>query len=282
MWRTHGARKMSGKFHARVLALILAVAALLWPCALPADLINMHYQEGLLHGFLTMRTEDGTAIAVGDVTQIARGDSVTSDLIFHFKDGSLYQETTVFSQRGKFQLLKYHLVQKGPAFNHPTEIWLNGPTGQFTARYEEDSGKEKNITERIQVPTDVSNGMLTTLLKNVQPNVEGITLSMVVATPKPRVIKLAITYQGEDPVLIAGSPRKARHYLVKVELGGVAGVVAPLVKKQPPDSHVWILSGEFPVFVRSVGALYEGGPIWTIEQTSPTWPDKSAENNSAK
>ena len=273
---------MLGKFHARVLALILAVAALLWPCALPADLVNVRYREGLLHGFLTLRTEEGATIAVGDGTQIAHGDSVTSDLIFHFKDGSLYQETTDFSQRGKFQLLKYHLVQKGPAFKHPTEIWLNGPTGQFTVRYQEDDGKEKNITERIQVPADVANGMVTTLLKNVPPNVEGITLSMVVATPKPRVIKLTITYQGEDPVLIAGSSRKARHYLVKVELGGVAGVVAPLVKKQPPDTHIWILSGEFPVFVRSVGALYEGGPIWTIEQTSPAWADKSSENNSTK
>lgn len=124
--------------------------------------------------------------------------------------------------------------------------------------------------------------MVTTRLKNVPPNSQQTMLSMVVATPKPRVIKLAITFQGEDPVLVGGSSRKARHYLLKVELGGVAGVVAPLVKKQPPDSHVWIMAGEFPVFVRSVGALYEGGPIWTIEQTSPAWPEKSSENNSNK
>jgi hypothetical protein len=273
---------MLDRFHARVPPLIVAIAALLWSLALPADLVTVRYKEGVLHGFLILRTEEGAAIAVGDWTQLPRGDSVTSDLVFHFKDGSLYQETTVFSQRGKFQLLKYHLVQKGPAFKHPTETWLNASTGQFTVRYREDDGREKNITERVQVPADVANGMLTTLLKNLPLNAQQTMLSMVVATPKPRVIKLAITFQGEDPVLVGGSPRKARHYLVKVELGGVAGAVAPLVKKQPPDSHVWIMAGEFPVFVRSAGVLYEGGPIWTIEQTSPAWPEKSSENNSTK
>jgi len=273
---------MLGRFGLRILPLIGAFAALLWPCGLPADLVNVRYKEGLLHGFLLLRTEEGAVIAVGEWTQILQGDRVTGDLIFHFKDGSLYQETTVFSQRGKFQLLKYHLVQKGPAFKHPTETWLNASTGQFTVHYEEDDGKGKNLTERVQVPADVANGMVTTLLKNVPANAQQLVLSMVVATPKPRTIKLAITFQGEEPVLVGGASRKARHYVVKVELGGVAGVVAPLLKKQPPDTDVWILGGEFPVFVRSVGALYEGGPIWTIEQTSPAWPEKSAGNNSTK
>jgi len=143
---------MLDRFHSRVLPLIVAIAALLWPLALPADLVTVRYKEGLLHGFLILRTEEGTAIALGDWTQIVRGDSVTSDLNFHFKDGSLYQEATVFTQRGKFQLLKYHLVQKGPTFKHPTETWLNASTGQFTVNYQEDDGKEKNITERVQVP----------------------------------------------------------------------------------------------------------------------------------
>jgi hypothetical protein len=267
---------------ARVLPIVLAFAALLWPGALPADLVTVRYQEGLLHGFLLLRSEAGAVLAVGDLTQIAKGDQVTSDLAFRFKDGSLYEETTVFSQRGRFQLLKYHLVQKGPAFKHPTETSLNASTGEFTVRHQEDDGQEKNISERVQIPADVANGMLTTLLKNLPANAQQITFSMVIATPKPRTIKLAVTFQGEEPVLAGGSSRKARHYLVKVELGGVAGVVAPLVKKQPPDSHVWILAGGFPVFVRSVGSLYEDGPIWTIEQTSPAWPEKAEGHNSTK
>jgi|SRR5579872_10071 len=273
---------MLTRFHSEVFLFIVAFASLLWPCGLSADIVNVRYKEGLLHGFLTLRTEEGTTIAVGDWTQNVQGDRVTGDLTFHFKDGSLHQERTVFSQRGKFQLLNYHLIQKGPAFKHSSETWLDASTGQFKVRYQDDDGKEKNIDERVQLPEDIANGMLATLLKNVSIGSQPIMLPIVVATPKSRIIKLAISFQGEDPVLVAGSSRKARHYLVKVELGGVAGVVAPLVKKQPPDTHVWILSGNFPVFVRSVGALYEGGPIWTIEQTSPTWPEKSAEKDAGK
>jgi hypothetical protein len=60
--------------------------------------------------------------------------------------------------------------------------------------------------------------------------------------------------------------------VIKVEIGGVAGVIAPLVGKQPPDSHVWILGGDSPAFVKAEQALYTGGPVWRIELASPAWP----------
>jgi hypothetical protein len=99
---------------------------------------------------------------------------------------------------------------------------------------------------------------------------------MVAAPPKPRLVKLAVRPLGEDFFFIAGSKRKAMHYAVKVEIGGVAGVLAPLVGKQPPESDVWILEGEAPAFLKFEGPLYEGGPIWRIEPTNPTWPDANS------
>jgi hypothetical protein len=89
-------------------------------------------------------------------------------------------------------------------------------------------------------------------------------------------VKLVIVGAGEEPFSIGDSPRKAIHYVVKVEIGGVAGLVAPLVGKQPPDTHVWILGGEAPAFVKSEGPLYTGGPSWRIELTNPTWPQAPA------
>ena len=59
----------------------------------------------------------------------------------------------------------------------------------------------------------------------------------------------------------------------KVEIGGVAGLLAPLAGKQPQDTHVWILGGDAPAFVKLEGPLYLGGPIWRIELTSPLWQD---------
>jgi hypothetical protein len=45
---------------------------------------------------------------------------------------------------------------------------------------------------------------------------------------------------------VAGYERKAMHYVVKVHVPGVAGAIASLLGKTPPDSHVWIASGARP------------------------------------
>jgi hypothetical protein len=78
--------------------------------------------------------------------------------------------------------------------------------------------------------------------------------------------------QEEETFSIVGGSRKATNYDIKVELGGIAGVAAPLFGKQPKDVHVWILVGEAPAFVRMEGEFYEGGPVWVIELASPVWP----------
>ena len=76
---------------------------------------------------------------------------------------------------------------------------------------------------------------------------------------------------GDDMFKVAGSPRKATHYVVHVDIKGLAGVLAPLLGKDPPDSHVWILQGEAPAFIKSEAPLFAEGPLWRIELTSPTW-----------
>ena len=120
----------------------------------------MRHTEGLTRGFLVLRTLDGNSIADGDLTQIARGGRVTDHLVFHFKDGSVYDETSVFTQRGTFRLVRNHLVQKGPSFKRSMETSLDAATDQVTSRYTDDDGKEKIVTERLKLPSDLANGMI--------------------------------------------------------------------------------------------------------------------------
>jgi hypothetical protein len=47
-------------------------------------------------------------LADGDMIQFAHGDRVTSRLIFRFKDGSVHDDTVVFSQSRTFRLLSDH------------------------------------------------------------------------------------------------------------------------------------------------------------------------------
>jgi hypothetical protein len=85
---------------------------------------------------------------------------------------------------------------------------------------------------------------------------QGTTVSMVVMTPKLRVVKLVISSVGEENCSIVGVGRKASHYEIKIDLGGVAGVVAPLIGKAPPNIQIWVIRGAAPTFAREVGPLY--------------------------
>jgi hypothetical protein len=252
----------------------LACGAILWCAPISADPVQVHYREGVVHGFLTLRSPEGAITAVGDLTQVAYGDRVTSRLVFHFKDGSLQDETAVFSQRGEFRLVSDHLVQKGRAFERPIDMKIDRPRGEVTVRYLDEDGQEKVDNERLELPPDLANGLIITLLKNVRRTALPASVSYVAATPKPRLVKLKITAAGADRFSVAGSARRATHYVLKVEIGGLAGLIAPLLGKDPPDSHVWILEGEAPAFVRSEAPLFMGGALMRTDLASPAWPGR--------
>jgi hypothetical protein len=252
------------------LAIVLLLSA-----ALSAEPVPVRYVQGMLHGFLVLRTQEGETIATGDLVQLSRGDRITTRLIFHFKDGSLDDETTIYSQHGVFRLIKNHHIQKGPSFPHPLDLSVDTSTNQVSVRSLNKDGKEDVATQHMDLPGDLSNGMISTLLMNLPRDVSQTKFSLLVAAPKPRLVKLAISPDGDDPAWIQGSRLEAKRYLVKVEIGGVAGKVAPIVGKQPPDTHVWILGGEAPVFLRSLGPTQPDGPVWSMELTSPTWKAES-------
>jgi len=256
----------------RSFAILMIYACILSGTSVSASPVAVRYKEGLTHGFLVLSTLDGTALAEGDLTQVLHGNRITSRLIFRFKDGSRQEETAVFSQHSYFRLLSYHLVQKGPAFQHATEVTIASSTGQVTVNYTDDDGKEKTESQRLKLPPDLANGIVLILLKNLPPDSPPIELSMIVATPKPRLVKLAVISPGKDPFSLAGASREAQHYEIKVEIGGLAGLVAPLMGKQPPDAHIWILGGESPTFVKSENIAFLGGPIWRTELVAPVWP----------
>ncbi|MGC1374430.1 MAG: hypothetical protein WA824_20000 [Candidatus Sulfotelmatobacter sp.] len=260
----------------RILAILLISTGILSGVAASASPVAVRYKEGLIHGFLVLSKLDGEEIAAGDLTQVAHGDRVTTQLAFRFKDGSKQEETTVFSQHGNFRLISYHKVQKGPSFKNASDLSVNCATGQVTVHYTDNDGKEKEVNQHLALPPDLGNGLIPALLTNMPEGTSQIEIPMVVAAPKPRLVKLVVSAEGTEPFSLGGFSREARHYVAKIDLGGVAGVVAPMVGKQPPDSQIWILGGEAPVFLKSETLSYVGGPIWLTELASPDWPQASA------
>ena len=264
---------LPGPFRRLPVASLLLVS--LWqPRFLSAEPVAVRYLEGSVHGFLALRSLQGQVLAAGDLTQVIRGSRVTSHLVFRFKDGSLDDETAVFSQRGVFRLIADRHVQKGPMFPQATDVLIKTAAGQVTVHYQE-KGHAKVETSHLDLPSDLANGMILDVLKNITPDVKDTKLSYLAATPKPRVLHLAIAPQGDENFFVAGFRHKAVRIQIKPELGGLAGLIAPLIGKQPADLNVWVVGGEAPAFVKLEGPLYLGGPVWRIEMTSPVWPPVS-------
>jgi hypothetical protein len=161
-----------------------------------APLLPVRHAEGVVHGFLALRTTDGVRIADGDLIQNAHGDQVTTQLVFRFKDGSVHDERTTFSQRARFQLLAYHLNQRGPSFPQPLSVDLKRSTRQVIVKSADDHGEPKNYDESLELPGNLANGLVPVLLKNAKPDDMPMKLSMLAATPKPRLVTLDITFAG--------------------------------------------------------------------------------------
>ena len=250
---------------------LFAVAALA-SLHVEAEPVVVRHTEGVVRGFLTLRELDGSRLADGDLIQTSQGTRVTTRLVFRFKDGSIHDETAVFSQRQQFRLISDHLVQKGPTFPQPMDVSIDATKGLVVVRYTDEDGKPKTKTEQLKVQPDLANGLVLTLLKNVRPDAPPSSWPFVAATPEPRLIKLDISVAGRERFSTGEMSREATHYVLKADIGGISGLLAPLVGKQPPDSHVWILNGEAPAFVKAEQPFYSGGPVWRIELESPSWP----------
>jgi hypothetical protein len=268
---------MNGRLAVRIAGLLATSSFLLSSLSLMADQVRVRHLEGRIHGFLVLRDLDGKILASGHLIQTAKGNTVTSELRFRFKDGSVHQETSQFSQRRTFQLLTYHLVQKGPAFKRAMDMSVNVSKGQVTIRHTDDDGKQETITEHLDLPADLANGIVSTLLADIDPKTPQTTLSMLVATPKPRLVKLQISPVAEDSFTVGGFAANAIRYRVKVDITGISGLIAPIIGKQPPDTHIWMIYGKAPGFLKSEGPLFQDGPVWRIELASPVWPKASPE-----
>lgn len=231
-----------------------------------AEPIHVRYGQGSSHGFLALKTLDGKTIATGESTQTVRGDQVRSRLVFRFRDGSVDDDVTVFTQRGVFRLVSDHHVQHGPSFPKPIDFLIDMVSGDLTSRQEDGT----IVKEHMDLPDDVSNGLPPNLLLNILPTAPETKISYVAPGKKPRLIHILIKPTGSRPFAVGGLHRKATDFTLHIELGGMAGVVAPIIRKQPADYHIWLQDGVPPAFIREEGPLYEGGPVWRMEQIAPS------------
>jgi hypothetical protein len=242
-----------------LLAICLAAAA-----NVQAEQISVRHQQGSAHGFVEVVDGGGKRIGIGDLLQRAHGSLVRSELSLRFLDGSVDDEVTLYSQHGVFRFISDRHLQKGPSFPKAVDVTIDAQKNLVTSVNPDGQRKEVHM----DMPADAYSGMTTTLLMNLPSQPPVTDIAVIAGGDTPRLVHLAIKRVGAVPFTLGGQRRAATDFDVHIELGGVAGVVAPMIDKQPADYRVLIVEGADPAFIRMQGQLFEGAPLWTIQQVS--------------
>jgi hypothetical protein len=233
--------------------------------AAAAESISVRHIQGPMHRLMIARSETGKIIASGEFSQVVQGDEVTMRLTYKFLDGSLDDETTTYKQHGTFRLVRNHHIQKGPFFAKPVDFTVEAASGIATSRTADKNGKIHVESEHMELPDDLANGFVGTLLLNVPQNTAPFRVGILTPVGSGRLIRILISPEGEQPFHTTGQTLKATVFRIHPELGGIVGVIAPLIGLLPKDVMVWVLEGQEPAVVRIVGQLGGYGPVVSSE-----------------
>jgi hypothetical protein len=250
---------------ARSRPLVAALLTITLAAAAQAERIAVTHLQLPGHGSMVVRSATGEIVGRVDFSEDVHGDEVTMRLTYHFVDGSTDDETTTYRQQGTLQLIRNHHIQKGPFFSKPFDFSVEAATGIATSRTADKNGKIRVESEHIDLPDDLANGFIGTLLLNLPQNTKPFRVGMLAPFGGGRLIRVLISPQGERPFQSTGQTLKAKVFRIHPELGGMLGMLAALIGLQPKDVMVWTLEGEEPAVVRVVGQLGGYGPVLSSE-----------------
>jgi hypothetical protein len=233
--------------------------------AAPAERISVKHIQLPRHEFMVARSETGRIIARVEFTEDVQGDEVTMRLTYRFVDGSIDDETTTYSQQGTFRLIRNHHIQQGPFFARPIDFAVEAATGIATSRTADKNGEIQVESEHIDLPDDMANGFVGTLLLNVPPNTAPFRVGILAPVFGGRLIRILISPEGEQSFQKTGQTFRATVFRIHPELGGILGVIVKLLGLQPKDVMVWVQEGDTPAVMRVVGQLGGSGPVLSSE-----------------
>jgi hypothetical protein len=249
----------------RIYVLVAAFSVITLATAAPAEPISVKHIQRPMHRFLVAHNEAGKIIANGEFLQVVQGDDVSMRLTYQFLDGSIDDETTTYTQHGTFRLVRNRHIQKGPFFPKPIDFTADAATDMAISRTADKNGNIHVESHHIDLPDDLANGFVGTLLLNVPQITSPFRVGMLAPFGSGRLIRLLISREGEQPFRTTGQTLKATVFRIHPDLGGIVGVIASLIGLKPKDVMVWILEGEEPAVVRIVGQLGGYGPVISSE-----------------
>ncbi len=241
--------------------MVSALLAITLRAAAPAEQIPVKHIQRSLHRSMVTHSDSGKVIATVDFSQVVQAHEVTMRLTYRFVDGSIDDEMTTYTQQGTFHLVSDHHMQRGPFFAKPSDFTVEADTGMAISRTTDRNGRAHVETERMDLPYDLANGIVGTLLLNVPSDTTPFRVGLLAPVGGGRLIRILISPERQESFQMAGQSLKATVFRIHPELGGIVGLLASLIGIQPKDVLVWVREGEQPAVVKIVGQLGGYGPV---------------------
>ena len=193
-------------------AIVLLAVGLCSGRPVSAAPVAVRVPESAVQSYLVLRDEARKPIALGEYKQRPKAGAIEVHLTFRFKDGSIHDETAVFSQRGVFKLGRYALHQRGPSFPTTLDASLEAGTGRYLVKSRKPGKDEDSDEGHLELPPDVyPSVMQITIVKHLAKEASE-TVHTVAFTPKPRVLKLVIQPSTAVPFFVEGTKKISKQY----------------------------------------------------------------------
>ena len=237
----------------RSLVILIALALAVFAAA-PIRAIEWKHFETSVRGYPVMRDASGTRLADGNFIQWIERDGLHVLITYVSDDGRRFEEAIVMQQRPELVQTRWRWreLQRG----RPIRTFeMNFASGVATAM-KEDKGEMKRWSETLDIlrGTTFAGFGFTMAAKALRERLiagETVDLKGVGFTPQPKVVTVALSYEGRDTIRMSGRAIPADHFVVHPKIPAVARLFVKV-----PDAHIWLTTPPSG-FLRYEGALAE-------------------------
>jgi hypothetical protein len=248
----------------------LALAAALSTSALPGvvmarsagDPIVLRWNEADVAGFTAVYGPDaGRPIGTVEYHQKRDGDVLSATRVTRFTDGSSDEDTAEARVAGRLESLGGRSIIRDPDGETTVDLTIDVANGRLAGSWGRGDARQ-TVDRVVDLPPGTYWGpLIFIVLKNFDGNAEDgqLTFRTVAPTPRPIVLDMVLTREGEAPVERPGMRLDTARYTLGPT---VHWMLDPVIRLFAPRAEFWVLPDEPPALARFAGPRnYRRQPI---------------------
>lgn len=229
------------------------------------DPIQLAWMEGDMAGMTPILSSDGNKqIGFVEYHQRRRGDRLEAVRVARFADGSS-DEDQVEARVGKtLEALRGRSIIRDKRGTPTVDIKIDVEKGRITGFSGVGKDREE-YDEKVELPPGTYWGpLIFIVVKNFEQNSSDgkLVFTTVAPTPKPRVIDMELTREGNGVVTRPGGKLDVVRFAMKPTINWL---VDPIIQRIAPETRFFVAPGEPPALARYEGPRNYAGQEIRLE-----------------